>query len=222
MSRSGPDGGDPEWTFDPDKDYDPDEDFETLDDPDDADDPDEESGAAARPAGPPLTDVDGLDRGETLYREAGGSWWVVSIGPVMILLVLILEIIGGGRIHWGVLVIFGIVLVGFSVLQVIAARQHVSMELTETTLRQGTQTIAVADIAEIFPANNGSEPRDWEAARALGELPAVPRRRKGIGLRLTNGRLAQAWARDVDRLRSELSEAVLAAQLGLGPTKKSS
>lgn len=169
----------------------------------------------------PQTEADAdAPEGEELFYEAGGSWWVVAIGPVMIAAVLILEIVGGGRIHWPVLTIFGVVLVGFALLQVAAARQHVSVRLTETTLRQGAQTIGLNEIAEVYPANRSAEHKKWESARALGELPAVPRRRKGVGVKLTNGKLAQAWARDVDVFRTELTQAHLAVQLGLAPTQK--
>ncbi|SIR68014.1 DUF3093 domain-containing protein [Williamsia sterculiae] len=151
----------------------------------------------------------------TLYRENGGSWWVVAIGPALVAATLIVEIAGPGQVHWPVLSIFFVVLTGFSVAQVYAARRHVSMELTETTLRQGTKVIRLDDIAEIYPANLGTEHEKWESARALGELTGVPRRRKGIGVRLADGTLAQAWARDVDRFRTELTEAHLAVELGL-------
>lgn len=162
-----------------------------------------------------------VDPGATLLYESGGSWWTVAIGPVLVLVILILEIIGKGRIHWEVLLIFGAILTGFAVLQKVAARQHVSMHLTETTLRQGMETVEIADIVKIFPANNGSETQEWESAPALGELHGVPRRRKSVGVRLANGRLAQAWARDVDRLRTELTEAHLAVKMGLPPKGRS-
>ncbi|WP_424325849.1 DUF3093 domain-containing protein [Gordonia sp. (in: high G+C Gram-positive bacteria)] len=162
-----------------------------------------------------------VDPGETLFYEPGGSWWVVAIGPVLIIATLVMEILGKGRIHWEVLTIFGVVLIGFSILQVFAARQHVSVTLTETTLTQGAETVALADIVKIFPENHGNETYEWESARALGELPAVPRRRRGIGVRLKSGKLAQAWARDVDRLRAELTEAHLAVKMGLPPKGRS-
>ena len=161
-----------------------------------------------------------IDEGEVLFDEPGGSWWVVSIGPFMIAAVLIMEIVGGGRIHWPVLTIFGVILIGFTVLQVAAARKHVSVLLTETSLHQGAQTIALADIAEVYPENRTGEHEKWESARALGELPAVPRRRKGVGLKLADGKLRQAWARDVDRFRVELTEAHLAVKMGLEPKKR--
>jgi hypothetical protein len=48
----------------------------------------------------------------------------------------------------------------------------------------------------------------WQAARALGELTGVPRGRTGIGLRLTGGRTAQAWARNHQGLRAALTPLV--------------
>ncbi|QRY64743.1 DUF3093 domain-containing protein [Gordonia sp. PDNC005] len=170
---------------------------------------------AADPAGAldPLPE----DVGETLFYEPGGSWWVVVIGPALLALTLWLEIAGKGRIHWEVLTIFGVVLIGFTILQVKAARRHVSVRLTEQTLQQGARTIALSDIVTVYPENRGSDFQDWESAPALGELHAVPRRRKGVGVKLKNGKLAQAWARDVDRFRSELTDAHLAVKLGLPP-----
>jgi len=47
---------------------------------------------------------------------------------------------------------------------------------------------------------------DWEAAPALGESVSVPRRHTGIGLELSDGRLAQAWARDDAALRAALEQ----------------
>ncbi|MCT1352608.1 DUF3093 domain-containing protein [Gordonia hongkongensis] len=155
--------------------------------------------------------------GEVLFAESGGSWWVVLIGPVLVGAVLAMEIAGPGQVHWPVLAIFFVLLLGFSLVQVSAARRHVSVELTETTLRQGAVTTPLADIAKIFPPNHSHTPEDWESASALGELHGVPRRRKGIGVQLTSGRIAQAWARDVERLRSELTQAHEAVRLGLPP-----
>nr|WP_245549784.1 DUF3093 domain-containing protein [Gordonia effusa] len=156
-----------------------------------------------------------VDAGETLFYESGGSWWVVLIGPVLVGVVLGMEISGPGQVHWLVLGIFFVVLTGFSLLQVYAARQHTSVHLTERTLRQGTKTMNLDDIAKIYPENNATEHKDWESAPALGELSGVPRRRKGIGVKLESGKVAQAWARDGDRFRSELTQAWQAVKMGL-------
>ncbi|MFT3716833.1 MAG: DUF3093 domain-containing protein [Gordonia sp. (in: high G+C Gram-positive bacteria)] len=167
---------------------------------------------------PGLTDTEELDPGRTLFFERGGSPWIVAIGPIMVAAVLIMEIIGGGRVHWPILTLFGVILIGFSWMQYAAARQHVTVRLTETTLRQGARIVALEDIEKVYPENRTDIPEKWESARALGELPAVPRRRKGVGVKLSDGKLAQAWARDVDRFRTELTEAVLAVKLGMGPS----
>ncbi|WP_439031778.1 DUF3093 domain-containing protein [Gordonia terrae] len=155
--------------------------------------------------------------GEVLFYEPGGSWWVVLIGPFLVGGVLAMEIAGPGQVHWPVLAIFFVILLGFSVVQVSAARRHVSVELTETTLRQGAVTIPLSDIAKILPPNHSAAPEDWESASALGELHGVPRRRKGIGVEMVSGTLAQAWARDVERFRGELSQAHEAVRMGLPP-----
>lgn len=181
------------------------------------DDPAPDDLASADPTPDPPEHPIPENRGEVLFYEPGGSWWVVAIGPILIGAVLAMEIAGPGQVHWPVIGFFGLIIVGFSIVQVVAARRHVTVELTEQTLQQGTRIISLAAIDTIYPENNGPEPREWESARALGELHGVPRRRRGIGVKLANGALAQAWARDVQRFRRELTEAHTAVQLGLPP-----
>jgi hypothetical protein len=94
-----------------------------------------------------------------------------------------------------------------------AARIHVSVELTEDALRQGTETILVREIVKVFPEAENSVKSDkplanWQEARALGELAGVPRGRFGIGLKLTEGRTARAWARRHRHLRAVLTPLV--------------
>ncbi|MBD1319081.1 DUF3093 domain-containing protein [Gordonia hankookensis] len=184
---------------------------------DDTADTDDTDTAAADDTATDDDTAEAVDEGEVLFYEPGGSWWVVSIGPILIGAVLATEIAGPGQVHWPVMMIFAVILVGFSLVQVHAARTHVSVRLTEVTLQQGTRKLPLTDIAKIYPENNGPEHQTWESARALGELPAVPRRRKGVGVKLADGGLAQAWARDVGRFRDELTVAHQAAQMGLPP-----
>jgi len=98
-------------------------------------------------------------------------------------------------------------------LQVKAARIHTSVVLTPQTLRQGTETIKVSEIVHVYPEPGSplTAPKDverWQSARALGELVGVPKGRTGIGLRLTGGRTAQAWARRHRHLRNLLTPLV--------------
>jgi hypothetical protein len=109
--------------------------------------------------------------------------------------------------------------------QIHAGRVHVSVELTDTALREGTEVLPVNEILEVFPEPentvkaagfiakwqgrtlgvNATGPLEkWQTSRALGELSGVPRKRTPIGLRLTGGRLVQAWARHPEALRAEL------------------
>lgn len=154
-------------------------------------------------------DLGGTD--PVLFHEPGGRWRALLWGPAFCLVVLAVELASGPVIHWFALALFSLILVGLTYVQLRAARMHVSVELTTRQLRQGTETVDVAEIAEIFPPaeyeDGEYEPKKWETARVLGELSGVPRKRHGIGLRLVGGGLVQAWAKDDDGLRAALETA---------------
>ncbi|AMY21862.1 hypothetical protein HQO38_11140 [Rhodococcus fascians] len=154
-------------------------------------------------------DLGGTD--PVLFHEPGGRWRALLWGPAFCLVVLAVELASGPVIHWFALALFSLILVGLTYVQLRAARMHVSVELTTRQLRQGTETVDVAEITEIFPPaeyeDGEYEPKKWETARVLGELSGVPRKRHGIGLRLVGGGLVQAWAKDDDGLRAALETA---------------
>ncbi len=146
-----------------------------------------------------------------LFYEPGATWYWLLAGPLAGGTMLFIEKTSG--YGWQVLVpaVF-VVLVSFFVgLQVKAARIHASVELTEHTLRQGTESIPVAEIVAIYPEpprDSGAAPLRWQSARSLGEVVGVPRGRVGIGLKLAGGRTAQAWARRHRHLRAALAPLV--------------
>ncbi|GLE52924.1 DUF3093 family protein [Mycobacterium montefiorense] len=148
-----------------------------------------------------------------LFYEPGASWlWVLS-GPAAAASMILIEIWSGAAISLWVPAIFLVMVSAFISLQVKAARIHVSVELTDDALRQGSETILVREIIKVFPepenpANSDKELARWQSARALGELFGVPRGRTGIGLKLTGGRTAQAWAKRHRRLREALTPLV--------------
>jgi hypothetical protein len=156
----------------------------------------------------------GTDRGsKRLFYEPGASWYWVLAGPAMALAMLFIEKSAG--YGWQVVVplVFLVLVSGFLAIQVKAARMHTSVELTEQTLRQGTETVNVAEIVKVYPEaehapDSGQPLQRWQTARALGELVGVPRGRVGIGLKLTHGRTAQAWARRHRHLRAALTPLV--------------
>ncbi|NEW31745.1 hypothetical protein GV791_04105 [Nocardia cyriacigeorgica] len=150
------------------------------------------------------------DSGTVLFAEPGGRWRAVAYGPALCLLILVLELATGSTPHWFALVFCAVLIAAFVALQVVAARRHVSVELTPHALRNGTETLPLTAIdAVLGEADEQSwDEEPWESARALGELSGVPRRRTGIGLRRTDGEVVQAWARDHRGLRAALTAAL--------------
>ncbi|TCN54128.1 hypothetical protein EV641_105153 [Rhodococcus sp. SMB37] len=147
---------------------------------------------------------------EPLFHEPGARWRTVAFGPVFCAVALIVELMTGPVVHWVALPALAIVLAGFAYLMVTAARRHVSVDLTHTVLRQGTEELDVSDIEAVLPPamDSWDEPQRWETARVLGELANTPRGRTAIGLRLRGGTFVRAWAKDADRLRELLGELV--------------
>jgi hypothetical protein len=150
---------------------------------------------------------------DPLFREVGASWYWVLVGPISAGAMLWIEKSNGYGFQLAVPLLFLVLVTGFIALQVKAARIHTSVELTDKTLRQGTETIRVSDILKVYPEpdhplSSQKELERWQSARALGELVGVPKGRIGIGLRLSGGRTAQAWARRHRHLRAALTPLV--------------
>jgi len=142
---------------------------------------------------------------EALFHEHGASWWWLSAGPAAGVAMALIELSAGYGIQLLVPGIFLVLVGGFLAIQVKAARTHTSVELMPDYLRQGTERLRIDDIVRVYPEPKGQEEPKWMSSRALGELTGVPRGRTGIGLRLTNDRTAQAWARKHHQLRAALT-----------------
>ncbi|MGE2719428.1 DUF3093 domain-containing protein [Mycolicibacterium celeriflavum] len=145
---------------------------------------------------------------QVLFYENGASWWWLAAGPASAIAMGLIQASAGYGFQWMVPAMFLVLVTGFLGIQVKAARIHTSVELTPETLRQGTERIRTDEIVRIYPEASGAEPPKWQSARALGELTGVPRGRTGIGLKMTNDRTAQAWARKHQRLRETLTQLV--------------
>jgi hypothetical protein len=139
-----------------------------------------------------------------LFYEQGASWWWVLAGPLSAVAMILIQMSAGLGFQWLVPMIFFALVSTFVAVQVKAARIHTSVELTPTMLREGTERIHIDDIVRIYPAPEGNEETRWMSARALGELIGVPKGRTGIGIKMTNDRTAQAWARKHQQLRAQL------------------
>lgn len=143
-----------------------------------------------------------------MFYEQGASWWWISAGPAAGVAMGLIQASAGYGLQLLVPGIFFVLVTGFLAIQVKAARIHTSVELTPEILRQGTELLRTDEIVRIYPEATGSEAPKWQSARALGELVGVPRGRTGIGLKLSNDRAAQAWARKHHQLRAMLTQLV--------------
>jgi hypothetical protein len=168
-----------------------------------------------------------------VYIETGASWYWLLAGPVAGLAMMFVQFRAGVGFQPFVPTLFLVLVSGMLAVQIKAGRIHTSVELTETSLREGTEVMSVDEIVAVYPEPensvkaagfmekwqgrtlgvNATGPLEqWQTARALGELSGVPRGRTPIGLRLTGGRFVQAWARHSDALRAELTRLVEARQ----------
>lgn len=154
------------------------------------------------------SDADGV-----LFYEEGASWRWLLLAPIAAVAMLYIQHGAGMGFQPLVPGFFLVLLSGILYLQVKAARIHTSVELTMESLREGTEVLPLSEIVMVYPETpnapkSGKEPHKWQEARSIGELNGVPKGRKGIGLKLTGDRTAQAWARDDDALRAELNRLV--------------
>jgi hypothetical protein len=145
---------------------------------------------------------------EILFEEPGASWWWLLVGPGSAGSMVFIQMSSGLGFQPLVPGIFFVLVTSFLAVQVKAARIHTRVELTPKYLQQGAETVLIREILKVYPPASGSEAPKWQSARALGELTGVPRRRTGIGLKLSNDRSAQAWARKHQQLRIALTALV--------------
>lgn len=150
---------------------------------------------------------------EVLFSENGASWRWLLLGPVAAVAMFFIQRSAGIGFQPIVPLFFLVLLSVILYVQVHAARIHTSVQLTSESLREGTEVLPLSEIVTVYPETpnapkSGRDPHPWQEARSLGELNGIPKGRRGIGLKLTGGRTAQAWARDDDALREALIKLV--------------
>jgi hypothetical protein len=153
------------------------------------------------------------DHPERLFFEQGSSWLWLLAGPVSGLMMMYIQHRSGLGFTIAVPIFFLVVVSGFLALQIKAARVHTSVELTPEALRQGTEVTPIGEITSVYPepprSEKSGEPLEpWQSARTLGEVSGIPKGCTAIGLKLTDGRNAQAWARRHAELRAELTRLI--------------
>jgi hypothetical protein len=131
------------------------------------------------------------------YAESGSSWWPVLWGPVFALVGGLVEATTG-PVHLIEWVVVGVALACAAAVWVQARRRVCSVRLTAEILHQGREELPVATIADIEDVGPPL------GARVLGGGWTVPKRFTEVPLRLRDGSVVLAWARNPDALRGAL------------------
>lgn len=137
------------------------------------------------------------------YAESGSSWWPVTWGPVFALVGAGVEALSG-PVHVLGWVIVGFGLSGITAIWVQARRRVCSVLLTDMILYQGREPLPVKEIAEVDDVGTPV------GARVLGGGWTVPRKFTEVPLKLADGTVVLAWARDSDALLAALRTLVSA------------
>jgi hypothetical protein len=134
----------------------------------------------------------------TVYREVGARGTTLLSGPLFALAGYLLELLAGDRPHLVTWVCVALGLLAFTALWVYARRRFLAVRVTAGALWQGRECLPVARIVELddvgAPAGTRVLGGGWSAPRTYEQLP----------LRLDDGTVVLAWARDAGALRHAL------------------
>ncbi|HEX9334868.1 MAG TPA: hypothetical protein VF892_03240 [Pseudonocardiaceae bacterium] len=139
------------------------------------------------------------------YAESGSTWWPVTWGPIFALVGAGVEALSG-PVHVLAWVLVGIGLAGLTAIWVQARRRVCSVELTDEILYQGREPLRVNKIVEVDDVGTPI------GARVLGGGWTVPKRFVEVPLKLADGTVVLAWAKDPEALRAALRPLLSAAR----------
>ncbi|TDD92813.1 hypothetical protein E1202_02250 [Saccharopolyspora karakumensis] len=137
-----------------------------------------------------------------LYSERGSSWWPVLWGPAFGLLGLLAEQLTLGPQHVAMWILVGLALAVCAAIWVYGRRRLLAVRLTTSELVLGREAVAVEKIADV------SDVGAPVGARVLGGSWTVPKGTGEIPLRLTDGTVVLAWAKEHEELSAELAKLV--------------
>lgn len=137
------------------------------------------------------------DTAPVLYAEPGSSWWPTAWGPAFAVAGAGVEALSG-PVHLLAWTVVGVVLFALALLWVRARRGLCSVLLTGATLYQGRDPLQVKQISAVDDVDTPV------GARVLGDRWTVPKKFGEVPLRLADGTVVVAWAKDPDALRAAL------------------
>jgi hypothetical protein len=132
-----------------------------------------------------------------LFNEPGSSLWPLLWGPIFAAVGAGLEALTG-RVHAAAWPLVAIGLAGIAAVWVTSRRRLLSVRLTTKVLTQGQESLAVERIAEVDEVGTPA------GARVLGGGWTVPRKFIDVPVRLDDGTVVLAWARDGEGLHTAL------------------
>lgn len=136
-----------------------------------------------------------------LYAEPGSTWWPLLWGPLFAGVGAGVEALTG-PVHTTAWLIVGLALFAIFVVWVNARRKVYAVELTPSTLLQGREKLPTERIVRVTDVGAPT------GARILGGGWSAPRKTIDIPLRLDDGTVVIAWARDDEALTSALTRLV--------------
>lgn len=139
--------------------------------------------------------------GPVLYAEPGSTWWPLLWGPAFAGIGAGLEATTG-PVHTVPWLVVGIVLFGLAALWVNARRKFYRVELTPKTLQQGREQLDATTITKVTDVGAST------GAKVLGGGWTAPRKTIEVPVRLDDGSVVLAWARDGEALKAALTRLV--------------
>ncbi|SDY58670.1 hypothetical protein SAMN05421504_10637 [Amycolatopsis xylanica] len=137
---------------------------------------------------------------EDRYREQAVSWLALIWGPVFALVGYLTELIGGGPRHGLTWIGVGLGLALITLPWAYARRRYLTVRVTRLELWQGREALPLGQIKELDDVGTPV------GARVLGGGWTVPRKYDELPIRLEDGTVVLAWAKDVEALRDALNE----------------
>jgi hypothetical protein len=137
---------------------------------------------------------------EIRYHESGASWMALLYGPGFAVLGAIAEPLTGAPVHGVAWVLVGLGLAAITAPWVYARRRFFTVRVTSSALWQGREELPLARIAEVTDVGAPA------GARVLGGGWSAPRKYDELPVRLDDGSVVLAWAKDGAALRDAIQD----------------
>lgn len=137
---------------------------------------------------------------EIRYREPGASWVALAYGPGFAALGAVVELLMGTPVHVVAWVLVALGLAAITAPWVYARRRFLTVRVTSSALWQGREELPLGRIAQVTEVGAPA------GARVLGGGWSAPRKYDELPVRLEDGSVVLAWAKDAEALRAAIED----------------